>query len=167
MYDRRSGGMHGAPRKIGDDRSGTVDEGSGDAEDEIFWQLFRAHVLPNDAVLPCREPVLDLRRSSCHGSDILKHFQALKIARIEPSKVRLAGLGKLPIHEPDHRRDPLWIGETIESSLVGVTNTVGAEVPLEGIAFLTNASLNLSELAPDLTRLRWDAPSVAGHLRWL
>lgn len=142
-----------------------IDHMPRETNEEILRQLALLEILLDQAVFTGRYPMLDVRRETRDLCYLLKHPDALQIPAIEPAEVRSPRLDRLPVHELHHRHDPVRVGELVEPSLVCLMNPMLAEVALERIAPLTDRSGNLSQLRAGDAGLRWNPPSVAGHLR--
>ncbi len=157
--------MNGAGWQTKGSRRLAVNKRPGNPGDEIRRELLLFEVRFHDPILACRQPMPDLRRSDDHCADAPEHCHALKVAAVEPPKIRRAGLSCLPVDQLDHRLDPAWITASIEPSLVSPLHSVSPEVALESVALSADTTFHCGELAACETCLCRNAPRVAWHLR--
>ncbi len=146
-------------------RSLSIDERPRNANREIRRKRLVFEVRFDDPILSRRKPVPDLRGTVGDSADLAQHFDALKVAAIEPAEVRHTGLGRLPVYELDHRLDPAGINAPIKPSLVGALDLGITEEALERVALPADAALDLGELAASDAGLGWNTPRVTRHLR--
>ncbi len=163
---RNRGAVHGTLWQCAYLRCCAVNECRRDSHRQVLGKAMFSEKFFDDPILTRGQPVPHLRSTRSYSADVVEHCDTLKIATIEPAEVWCPGFCRLPVHEFDHRLDPARIIAAIEPSLIGVMYFWIAEKTLEGIAFFTHRSFNLSQPTSGNAALGWNTPGVAGHLRW-